>query len=351
MTPNHYDAWVASLRPAKRLPPMDRPIAAFVERELLPTGRCVRVGTILLNNRECPYRCVFCGLWQDTIDDTPRPDAVARQVEQALTTFGEIDAVKLYNAGSFFDEQAIPSGDRDRIAALCRSIEWVIVESRPELIDERAVRFANALKGTLEIAIGLEIADDPILALMNKRMTLGSVRRAGRFLTDHGIALRTFIMVQPPFVSPERAVPAACETARFAHACGARTVTLIRAHATPGAMQWLAHHGYWAPPDPWAVYDAARTLIAESSALTLVDRWSLDRDPSCAACTPALDAAFDALNTRQDLPAVTCACRAEYEASLGRATVRSADEYRDFLKEMARTTRSPTPKLAPTNTP
>ena len=351
MTPNYYDAWVASLPPAKQSPTMERAVAAFVEREMLDTGRCVRVGTIILNNRECPYRCVFCGLWQDTIDDTPRPDAVAHQVEQALATFGAIDAVKLYNAGSFFDEDAIPPGDRDRIAALCQPIERIIVESRPELIDERAVRFARALNGTLEIAVGLEIADDQILALMNKRMTLGSVRRAGRFMTDHGIALRTFIIVQPPFVSPERAVSAACASAHFAHTCGAQTVTLIRAHATPGAMQWLSDEGFWAPPDPWAVYDAARMLIADSPALTLVDRWSLDREPSCSACAPALDAAFDALNTQQDLPTVTCACRAEYEVSLGAATVRSADEYREFLKEVARTSLPSSAEPAPTKTP
>ena len=187
--------------------------------------------------RQLVARTVLAAQRWPALGDAAGPVGGARPVEPAQTTFGEIDAVKLYNAGSFFDEQAIPSGDRDRIAALCRSIEWVIVESRPELIDERAVRFANALKGTLEIAIGLEIADDPILALMNKRMTLGSVRRAGRFLTDHGIALRTFLMVQPPFVSPERAVPPACATASLAPPSGARTVPLIRSHAPPRPLQ------------------------------------------------------------------------------------------------------------------
>src|SRR5207245_8022705 len=137
--------------------------------EMLPYRPLGRILTVFINNRECPYRCVFCGLWRDMLDETPVEGMVARQVERAIAEHPGCDAVKLYNAGSFFDERAIPPADREKIAQLCRHIRWVIVESRPELIDDRAVRFAEQLDGRLEIAIGVEVADDEIVAWLEER--------------------------------------------------------------------------------------------------------------------------------------------------------------------------------------
>ena len=333
MKPNRYDRWIASSRPPKRPPSTRQPVAAFVERETLPDRRCGNVGTIILSNRECPYRCVFCGLWQQTIDHTPKTGDVAAQVEQAIEAFGDVDAVKLYNAGSFFDEEAIPPLDRERIADLCRSFEWVIVESRPELIDARAVQFARTLRGRLQIAIGIEVADDQILALLNKRMSLRSIRRATQFMQGNGLSLRAFIIVQPPFVAPSRAVELANATADFAAHCGADTITLIRAYSSPGVMEQLLTEGFWVIPDSWAVYDAARHALEQTPAVTLVDRWSLGQDETCPACVKAFDAAFSELNTEQRLPPVTCNCRSEYEVSVRTTSIRSMGEYRDYLRE------------------
>ena len=33
-----------------------------------PTGGCVDVATLFLTNRECPFRCLMCDLWKNTLE-------------------------------------------------------------------------------------------------------------------------------------------------------------------------------------------------------------------------------------------------------------------------------------------
>ncbi len=332
---NAYDRWVESLRPGKSALDAQRPVDAFVEEEMLPSGHCGRVLTVLLSNRECPYRCVFCGLWQETLDHTPEPCAVAEQVRLAIEQHGVCDAIKLYNAGSFFDEHAIPVSDHARIAALCRDFPVVIVESRPELIDARAVAFARQVRH-LQIAIGLEVADDTLLALMNKRMSCASVRRASEFLRNAGMSWRAFVMVQPPFVDEADAVALAEKTVAFSAECGAQAVSLIRSYATAGSMEQFAREGFWKPPSLWTVHAAAQKALATFPGITLVDRWSLRHGPTCRQCASGMDDAFALLNTRQHLPEVTCDCRRAWSQRMADRTdsVKGVEAYRAYLHDV-----------------
>jgi hypothetical protein len=309
------------------------PVASFLEREMLPSGTCGRVLTVILSNRECPYRCAFCGLWQDTLDASSAPGDVAVQVERAIDEQGPCEAIKLYNAGSFFDEQAIAPRDRDRMAELCSGFDTVIVESRPELIDQRAADFARRVRH-LHVAIGLEVADDQILALMNKRMTLASIARAAHVMKDRGITWRAFIMIQPPLIDPRQAMQKARDSVRFAADHGANTVSLIRSYRTPGAMEELQEQGFWQPPDLWPVYEAARWSLENFDGITLVDRWSLDQEPRCPDCRTEMDRAFETSNTRQELTRVSCRCRSAWEQRSAdpTITIKGPDAYRAWLR-------------------
>ena len=44
--------------------------ALFLEEELAASGRVVSSGTILLTNKECPWRCLMCDLWKNTLTET-----------------------------------------------------------------------------------------------------------------------------------------------------------------------------------------------------------------------------------------------------------------------------------------
>ena len=75
----------------------------------------------------------MCDLWVNTLDAAVPRGAIARQIRDALATLPPARQIKLYNAGSFFDPQAIPVDDYEEIAAAVAGFDRVIVESHPGL--------------------------------------------------------------------------------------------------------------------------------------------------------------------------------------------------------------------------
>src|SRR5262245_47744431 len=120
-----------------------RPHAFFLESERAESGEIVSVATIFLTNRECPWQCVYCDLWKNTLTQTVPVGAIPAQIDYALAlrdtaadftrprpSFSSANVhgffehededdgrgrfakqIKLYNSGSFFDPRAIPPED------------------------------------------------------------------------------------------------------------------------------------------------------------------------------------------------------------------------------------------------
>ncbi len=82
----------------------------------------------------------------------------------------------------------------------------------------------------------------------NKRVTLAQFRAASRRLRDAGIALRAFVLVQPPFLGADEAYTWACRSIDFAFDCGAAVVALIPTRSGNGALEALAQAGQFQPP-------------------------------------------------------------------------------------------------------
>ena len=171
-TPPYGDEWILALRPARHTVSPDRPYACLVEKEPAGDGRVVDVATVFLSNRECPYRCLMCDLWKNTLEESVPRGAIAQQIREALAALPPARQVKLYNAGSFFDPHAIPPGDHAEIAAALRAFDRVIVEAHPSLVGDACQRFHDRIAGRLEVAMGLETVHPGVLPRLNKRMTL-----------------------------------------------------------------------------------------------------------------------------------------------------------------------------------
>ena len=128
---------------------------AIIEKERSASGEIVPVATVFLTNRECPWRCLYCDLWKNTLTYTVPVGAIPKQIDSALSQPFARTArqIKLYNSGSFFDPHAIPVEDYPAIAERVHSFERVVVECHPKLIGESAVRFRDLTQTKLEVAI------------------------------------------------------------------------------------------------------------------------------------------------------------------------------------------------------
>jgi radical SAM enzyme (TIGR01210 family) len=295
-------------RATKPLLDSQRAYASIWEEERDAQGVLTPTAVVFLTNRECPFRCVMCDLWVNTLDETVPRGAIAAQIRTALDGLPSARQIKLYNAGSFFDPAAIPAEDHEEIAETVAGFERVIVESHPAFLSgayrERCLRFGDLIPGQLEIAVGLETAHPQVLGRLNKKMTLDAFRLAADFLAEHDIALRVFVLLSPPFMRADLAVEWACRSLDLAAECGATVATVIPTRGGNGAMEAIGDQ-FTSPRLP----DLERTIeygVAINGMRVFADLWNIDRLFDCV-CSPARAIRLAAMNRTQVVaPPVVC---------------------------------------------
>jgi len=295
------DAWIVARRgPRNPLDPA-HPHAFFVEPERGPSAEILPTATILLTNRECPWRCLMCDLWRNTLVESVPPGAIPQQIDYALARMPAARQIKLYNSGSFFDPHAIPPEDYPAIAERLSAFERIVVECHPALVNASCLQFAALLKGRLEVAMGLETVHPEILAQINKRMTLEIFAKAAQFLAENNMDLRAFILVKPPFMQSQDAVEWAARSLDFAFDCGATAATLIATRGGNGGMEELAAAGHFSPPSLQMLEDAVEYGISLHGGRVFADLWDAEKWPGCPGCREPRIARLRAMNLNQQI--------------------------------------------------
>lgn len=284
------DRWIIERRPARATLDPRVPYAFLVEDECSATNEVVPVATVFLTNRECPWRCAMCDLWRNTLTEVVPAGAIPQQIDHALERLPPARQIKLYNSGSFFDRGAIPVEDYPAIAARTKSFERTIVESHPSLLKQGCLQFRDLLSNQLEVAMGLETVHPEVLDKLNKRMTLIQFSEAAEYLRSNEIALRVFILVQPPFMKSHEALHWAERSLDFAFDCGATAATLIPTRSGNGAMEALTQLGQFSPPRLDIVEAALSYGLSLHRGRVFVDLWDLRMAaPLCPCYIPRIE--------------------------------------------------------------
>jgi len=281
----------------------NRPAACFCEPEASPGGTIDDVATLFLVNRECPFTCVYCDLWKQTTETSVSADEILNQIDVALASLPACRHIKLYNAGNFFDRQAIPReawpGIADRV---CR-FETVIVENHPRLVGPDCRTFRDLLEGAwargpagrvaegpvgevpgwprqppvLEVAMGLESVHPQVWPRLNKQMTPEDFRNAANWLRCEGLESRAFVLLQPPWMPAEPAVDWAVRGIEFALESGSRVVAVIPTRGGNGWLEQLAARGEFTPPTLAQLGEVLRRGLALGRGRVMVDLWDAER--------------------------------------------------------------------------
>ena len=353
------DRWILNLRPERAMIDPWKPRAFLIEEERSESDEVIRVATVFLANRECPWRCLMCDLWKDTLTESVPVGAIPAQIDHALSELAgtqsnvsaravvpetsaasqspgwNVRQIKLYNSGSFFDPRAIPIEDYTAIADRVTPFERVIVESHPALVGDRCLRFRDLLGASelklpresvsdpsrasspqsdaaggrprLEVAMGLETAHPEVLEKLNKRMTLRDFAKAAEFLRENDIALRVFVLIKPPFLDELESLDWAQRSIRFAFDCGATVVSLIPTRPGNGALDALAERGRFSPPKMSTLEAALEHGIGLQRGRVFADLWDLEKFSGCPACFGARRSRLNEMNLRQHLtPRIVC---------------------------------------------
>ena len=287
------------------------PYGYFNELERTSHGLPEEVSTILLSNKECPYRCLMCDLWKHTTHEMVPPGAIPAQLEHALSRLPSAKHLKLYNSGSFFDRSAIPFKDYEEIASKLIQFDTVIVESHTGFIGKDVLTFNELIKGTLEVAIGLETVHPEVLPRLNKRMTLSDFEQAAGFLNAAGISTRAFILLRPPFLSEEEGVEWAKRSIDFAFKAGVSTCVVIPVRAGNASMDFLTSKGFFSEPVLESLEEVVAYGIGLKKGMVLADLWDLERFSLCKLCFGQRKDRLNHLNLYQEItPGISCPCLA-----------------------------------------
>jgi len=313
-------AWIVAQRTRSDLKgrPTDpfKPQGVFLERERLAGGEIVDSGVVLLTNKECPWRCLMCDLWKETLIESVPAGAIPQQLDFAQERLAILRAqkangtdpvtspwpaqVKLYNSGSFFDPAAIPLSDYDAIARRMARVSNVVVESHPRLIGDATLRWRDLRAGEgVEVAMGLETAHEGVLARLNKKFDLRQFADAAEFLRTAGIALRVFLLVKPPFLAEDDAVSWAVKSAAFAFDCGASAVSLIATRVGNGALERLREGGEFSEPQLATLEAAQAGVLALGRGRVFADTWGAERFSTCPQCWSTRRERIEAMNLTQ----------------------------------------------------
>ncbi len=282
--PPERSRWIERLRPGKNTLDPRKPYAFFNEEEADCDGKRIPMATLFLTNKECPFRCLMCDLWKNTLDIDTKSGDIPTQIAFGLKALGFAEPssrvgvqVKLYNSGSFFDLSAIPISDYEEIATQVEGFERVIVECHPAFIGERTLKFQRMLTSKLEVAVGLETAHPELLERLNKRINVESFRASAQFLKAHGIALRVFILLRPPFLSEQEGVFWAKKSLDLSMECCAEVMCVIPTRGGNGAMELLSRRGAYFPPSLESLEIVMEYGLEQKNGRVYADLWDIEK--------------------------------------------------------------------------
>lgn len=144
--------------------------------------------------------------------------------------------------------------------------------------------------------MGLETVHPEAVSRLNKQMTLDEFTGAADQLRSHGIGVRAFVLLSPPFVPASESVQWTLRTLEFAWQQGVEVASVIPVRGGNGELERLGELGLFHPPSLAILEETMCRALATSRGVLLADLWDAERLPACPACRGERLSALQAMN-------------------------------------------------------
>jgi len=265
----------------------------------------------------------MCGYNEKASDHSITGADILAQFDKAWGSYDKQSIVKVYTSGSFTDENEVPLAARDKILKrVAEAGAKMLFESRPEHVSQETIRSCVGICPDLEVAIGLESANDLILEKsIHKGFSFADYEGAASIIIKEGATVRTYLLLKPPYLTEEEAmddtIASISKASRYSRVITVNPVNVQR--RTKVEKMWRS----WAyrPPWLWSVTEVLRRADPGKSLLlsSLVAAGSERGAHNCGSCDQDVVAAIDGFNLTQDkkkLEKRDCSCKSRWRSCL-----------------------------------
>ena len=277
---------------------LSNPISYWIKEDRLLNG-IGKEFTIILRTRGCRWAlseqggCSMCGYIRDSYIENLKPQYIKDQFLKAWNAkIEEIEKddfnfiIKIFNSGSFFDDEEIPEDTRDFIyekISQVDKIKEIVVESRVEFLNEIKLKKMKEMLGDkhIEIAIGLETSNDHIrINYLNKGLRYDDFLSAVKLIRRNQIGIRVYLLFKPPFLNEISAIDDCIASIKKMIELKVNTISINPVNIQKGTLvEYLWKKELYRPP--W-FYSLIKCLKSAITSQELLNSTRIVSDPSGA---------------------------------------------------------------------
>jgi radical SAM enzyme (TIGR01210 family) len=223
--------------------------------------------TIILKSGGCSWnRCLMCSYRHERYSGLSKEELAVRLIRQLRFVAGNVqisdmEIIKLYTSGSFFDPDEVPPAVLEEAGALFRG-KIIIAETRPEyvnseILDDFVSRIDDGTNAKpLYVAIGLETTNDRIREKsIDKGFSFEDFNQSVQAARSSGVGIKAYLLMKPLFLTEKEAVndmkQSLTDLSGLADIISMNTCTVQR--GTDMERYWK--QGAYRPPYLWSVAD------------------------------------------------------------------------------------------------
>lgn len=235
---------------------------SWVEKERYD-GEVVDCLTLILPTVGCSWdSCYMCGFTLES-DKKATQKSIFHGFLKAVES-KKAEILKIFTSGSFFDEREVSRETREKIyrKALELGFRKIVVESRPEFIDEKVAEEIKNSGMEIEVGIGVETSNDLYREyLINKGFSFDEFVRASKILK--GVAkVKAYLLLKPPFLTEREAVEdvlkSILDVKRYVDVISLNLMTVHR----KTVIERIWRKGVYRPPWLWSAVEILKRADA-----------------------------------------------------------------------------------------